>query len=187
MCDSQRHCDEPGISCDEPRVGGDERRPAAAGGSPAPARPQTGSDCLVSSNSEGLKTAVSWRSLIAQSSSARAGHRLGEQEALQLVAAHLHQDLLLALVLDPLGDDLQAERVRELDDGVDDRPGVGAVLEVHDEAAVDLQLLGRELAQVGQARVAGAEVVDREVRAELAEAAEGRLGASWCPPSPPIR
>ena len=70
-------------------------------------------------------------------------HRLGEQEALQLVAAHLHQHLLLALVLDALGDDLEAERVGELDDRVDDGARVGAVLEVLDEAAVDLELLGR--------------------------------------------
>src|ERR1017187_3288879 len=104
-----------------------------------------------------------------------ARHRLGEEKALQFVALHLLEDLLLALVLDAFGDDLQAERMRELDHGVDDGARVGAVLEIHDEAAVDLQLLGRQLSQVAEARVTGAEVVDREVRAEFAETAKRRL------------
>ena len=43
------------------------------------------------------------------------------------------------------------------------------------EQAVDLQLVDRQLAQVGEARVAGAEVVDGEAHAELADAAQ-RLG-----------
>ena len=63
----------------------------------------------------------------------------------------------------------------QLDDRVDDRARVGAVLEVHHEAAVDLQLLGRQLAQIAQARIAGAEVVDRQVHAGLAEPAERLL------------
>src|SRR5678816_115899 len=51
----------------------------------------------------------------------RAGrHRPREQEALQLVAAERAQDLMLRLGLDALGDDLQADRVRQLDDAVDD-------------------------------------------------------------------
>ena len=84
--------------------------------------------------------------------------------------------MLLPLVLDAFGDDAQAQRMRELDDRIDDRTRIDAVLDVHHEAAIDLQLLGGQLAQVAQARVAGAEVVDRQVDARRAEAAEGRLG-----------
>nr|WP_235823314.1 hypothetical protein [Azohydromonas sediminis] len=85
----------------------------------------------------------------------------------------MHEQVALHLVLDAFGDDSQSERVRHLQHGLDDRARVVAVREVGDEAAVDLQLLDRQLAQVRQARVAGAEVVDRDVDPGRAEALEG--------------
>src|SRR5207248_11083190 len=42
------------------------------------------------------------------------------------------------------------------------------------EQAIDLQLVDRQLTQVGKARIAGAEVVDREAHAEAADLAQGR-------------
>jgi len=66
--------------------------------------------------------------------------------------------------------------MREPDDRVDHGPSIGAAVDVFHEAHVDLEFLGRQLAQVAEARIAGAEVVDRQVRAQFAEAAEGLLG-----------
>ena len=49
--------------------------------------------------------------------------------------------------------------------------GVAVVaLHAHDEALVDLQLVHRQALQVGQRRIAGAEVVDRQLEAALAPA-----------------
>ena len=75
----------------------------------------------------------------------------------------------VACVLDALGDDLQAEvrgRGRR-SRGRSRRPRPGA--QVADEAAVDLHLVHRQALQVGQRGVAGAEVVDRQAHAELAQ------------------
>src|SRR5699024_402963 len=85
-----------------------------------------------------------------------------EQVALQVVAAARGEEVALGLGLDALGDHLQAEAVAEGDDGGGDL-AVGAVLaDVPHEAAVDLQQVDIELAQVGERRVARAEVVDRQ-------------------------
>ena len=54
----------------------------------------------------------------------------------------------------------------ELQDRVDERRLVRSVGHAGDERAVDLEDVDRELAQVAQRRVAGAEVVDREPDAE---------------------
>ena len=67
----------------------------------------------------------------------------------------------------------------QLDHRVDHGARVGAVLHVLHEAAVDLQLLGRQLAQVGQARVAGAEVVDRQVHAQRRPGARKVACVAW--------
>src|SRR2546427_7655562 len=47
-------------------------------------------------------------------------------------------------------------------DGVDDGRRIDRALDVADEAAVDFELVERERAQIQQARVAGAEIVERE-------------------------
>ena len=72
--------------------------------------------------------------------------------------------------LDAFGDRLQAERVGEAHDGGDDGAvvRVAASVEAVDEGAVDLQQVDREAPQVAERRVAGAEVVDRELHAEIA-------------------
>ena len=54
----------------------------------------------------------------------------------------------------------------------DDGAVFGAVFELPDEGAVDLDLLDREALQVGQARIAGAEVVDRQADAHAVDLAE---------------
>ena len=68
-----------------------------------------------------------------------------------------------------------------LDDRVDDRGAVLLLAHPRDERPVDLQRLDREPLEVRQRRVAGAEVVDREVEAESTERterAQRRLGVA---------
>ena len=64
--------------------------------------------------------------------------RAGEEVALHRVAAELAQALELDLALDALGDDLQAERAGDLDDGGDDRRVLVLGADAGDERAVDL-------------------------------------------------
>ncbi|RYE89710.1 MAG: hypothetical protein EOO75_11355, partial [Myxococcales bacterium] len=96
-------------------------------------------------------------------------HGLGEVEALHLVAAERPQELELGLDLDALGDDLEAEAVAEGQDGAGD----GHVLDVErraaHELAVDLDDVHRKPLDVRERGVAGAEVVDRDRDAELAQ------------------
>ena len=77
----------------------------------------------------------------------------------------------MARVLDALGDHGHAEAAAELDDAAHDRqvPRVGQPLH---ERAVDLDLAHRQPAQVRQAGVAGAEVVERQADPELGEPAQ---------------
>jgi hypothetical protein len=75
----------------------------------------------------------------------------------------------LSLRLDPFGHDGEAESVRQRGDARDDRSVVRVAGHRHDERPVDLQLLDGEPPQVGQRGIPGAEVVDRQVHAQLPE------------------
>ena len=96
--------------------------------------------------------------------------RPGEHEALAGVAPLEAQPLELHVVLDALGQGEQSERPSELDERVDERGRVGRAVHLRDERPVDLEHVHRELPEVGQRRVAGAEVVDGDEDAELLEA-----------------
>ena len=72
--------------------------------------------------------------------------------------------------LDALGDDAQAQAVRERDDRFHDRGVVRVRHEFAHEAAIDLEFVEREAPQVAQARIARAEIVDRNVHAHLCSA-----------------
>jgi len=61
-----------------------------------------------------------------------------------------------------------AQRHHRLHDG----PVVGLLVEVLDEAAVDLERLDGQPLQVAQRRVPGAEVVDGQMHAQLPEGAQ---------------
>ena len=101
---------------------------------------------------------------------ASAGQRAREVVALGEVAAERLEVAPGVLGLDALGDDAQAEVVGEVDRGAHDR-GVGGVDgHLDHERLVDLDHVDREPLEVGQRRVAGAEVVDRERQADLAQA-----------------
>ena len=62
--------------------------------------------------------------------------------------------------------------MRQVDDGLHDQPGIMRRRQVGDEAAVDLDLGERQLPQLKQRRIAGAEIVDGKAHALDAEARE---------------
>ena len=85
------------------------------------------------------------------------------------MCAQLHQ---LRGFLDALGRGLDAERMGELGDRMDDRARAVAGQQVVDEAAVDLELVEREALQIAERRIAGAEIVERDADAERAQRVE---------------
>src|SRR2546421_365916 len=100
--------------------------------------------------------------------------RHAEETSLPLLAAQIEQALELCRALEPFGGDADADGMRQRGDGAHDRL-VGEVrLDGAQEQPIDLQLVDRQLAQIGEARVAGAEVVDGEAHAELADLGERR-------------
>ena len=64
----------------------------------------------------------------------------------------------------------------ERDDGLDDGAGMAGGAERADKGAVDLDLAERELLQVAQARIAGAEIVERDAHPERAQRFEPLQG-----------
>ena len=110
-----------------------------------------------------------------QSGQLLAGHGPGQVEPLGPGAAQAAEDGELLLGLDALGGDLEAERVGHGHDRGDERGVVGVGAEPVDERSVDLHGVDREPLEVAERRVAGAEVVDRQVDAERLEVGEGLL------------
>src|SRR5260221_3744577 len=83
-------------------------------------------------------------------------------------------------LLDALGNDLEPERPPELDYRPGDGRAGGTGRHPGDERAVDLERIDGEPLEITQRRVAGPEVVDRQVRAErsqLFERVDGAVGA----------
>ncbi len=107
---------------------------------------------------------------------ASAGHGLGEQKALHLVAAGKAQQHPLLVGLDAFGQHLHAERVAERDDRLDDGAGIARRAQRGDEGAVDFEPVEREFLQIAQARIAGAEIVERGRDAKRAQGFELGLG-----------
>ena len=68
---------------------------------------------------------------------------------------------------DAFGEGSEAEVPAELDEDADQRVGFGGAVDRVGERAVDLDRVDRELLERGERGVAGAEVVDRDVDAEL--------------------
>ena len=88
------------------------------------------------------------------------GHRPGEQVALRLLAAELEGPLELARGLDALGHRRDAQRPGDGHHRADQARVRAVLVEAVHEAAVDLDLVDRQLLEVGERRVPGAEVVD---------------------------
>ena len=95
---------------------------------------------------------------------------LADQESLRVVDAELAQQVQRGLVLDTLGDRLDAEVLGHGDDRLHDLLIGGIDREVPDELDVDLDEGDRQVLQVGERAVAGAEVVEREAAAETTQA-----------------
>ena len=62
--------------------------------------------------------------------------------------------------------------MREADGGGDERGGAGIIRHREDEGTVELQLIDRKLAQVGERAVSGAEIVHGDLNAVVAQAAQ---------------
>ncbi len=75
-------------------------------------------------------------------------------------------------IFDPVGHHGQPQSVGEVDNGGNDQGIVGVVAERGHEVLVDLDHVDRELLQVGQRRIAGAEVVQGHSYPQLAQAGE---------------
>src|SRR3954467_1576707 len=84
---------------------------------------------------------------------ARGVERLAEEVALPLFAAQGEEALELGFLLDAFGGDGDVEGLRHRGDGAHDRLIGGMRLDLTQERAVDLQLLDRQQAQVGKARI----------------------------------
>src|SRR5690349_1193712 len=76
--------------------------------------------------------------------------RPGEQVPLAELAAHLPKAIELPAILDAFGDDPQAERPAERDDGVCEGPVVAATVGGADELASDLEDVDLEPSQVAK-------------------------------------
>ena len=100
------------------------------------------------------------------------GEWSAEQIALVLVAAQPLQGLELSARLHSLGSYLQLEAVRHGNHGVDDGGVLGVGLDIAHEAAVDLERVDWQLAQILERGVTGAEVVHCDTHAVLAELAQ---------------
>src|SRR3954464_13289711 len=77
-------------------------------------------------------------------------HRTRDVIALDQIASARHESIEGGLVLDTFGDDLEAERVSELDRRGHDRIAAAVAEHIRDEAAVDLQLLDGETTEVAE-------------------------------------
>ena len=78
--------------------------------------------------------------------------------------------------LDSLGDEVETEGVAEVDDPFQKHEVGSTGVDRVGEAAVDLDDVDREALQVGERRVAGAEVVERERDAARLQCREPLLG-----------
>src|ERR1700757_2231260 len=85
----------------------------------------------------------------------------------------LNQSMCGSWRLNAFSDQLQAEGLSEPDDGANDGQVAGVGAQVADEAGVDLEHVDWEGLQVRQHRIAGAEVVDRDLDSDFLELREG--------------
>src|ERR1051326_9335799 len=86
-------------------------------------------------------------------------HRPAEAKTLERMHPGRAQEQMLLGSLHAFRRHPHAEPAAEADHGVDDGGGVRGTLDIGDEAAVDLQAVERERAQIQQTRVAGPEIV----------------------------
>jgi hypothetical protein len=78
----------------------------------------------------------------------------GEEVALHGVDAKVAEGVHLRFAFDALGDDADVELAADLDDGFDDGSAGGTLVDVLSEGTVDLEDVGLELGEEGEAGVA---------------------------------
>src|SRR4051812_5587481 len=101
--------------------------------------------------------------------------RSREIKALEMRGAGGAERHDLRFGLDPFRDHAEPQGAAEMDDRMDDRRTLALAAHAVDEAAVDLQAIERELADVVEAGIAGAEIVERDAETHLAQAVQ-RIG-----------
>ena len=79
-----------------------------------------------------------------------------------MIASVITQVRQLCAGLDTFGENLEAQVVGQGDDCAHDGPGVRVTRQVGDERLIYLHGVDRQALQITQARIASAEVVDRE-------------------------
>ena len=96
---------------------------------------------------------------------------MAESIALRIFAAELIEFDRVGFRFHAFGDDLHPEIMGERHDRAqDDRPCAFPIL-AH-ERLIDLDRIERKSLQIGQGRIAGAEIVEREAGAKLADAGQ---------------
>src|SRR3954447_1827018 len=95
--------------------------------------------------------------------------RLAEQVPLAKLAAELTEGRELPDLLDPLGDDLKAQRPAERDDCPGECPILGPAGRRPDEFTRDLQDVDLEAPEVPEGRVPRPEVIDRDADPQSAK------------------
>src|SRR5690606_11270494 len=100
------------------------------------------------------------------------GHRLRDEESLRKVAAETREELQLLLSLDALGYHLEVHCFSERDNSLDDALVVRRLRKSLDERPVDLEGLRRQLGQVAQRGITGAEIVDVDADAQRRQVGE---------------
>ena len=98
----------------------------------------------------------------------------GEEVSLHVWASELEEYGDLFVVVDAFGDDEEVEVLGECDDGGDDGGVLAFGADRPDEGLVDLDDVEGEGSEVGEGRVAGAEVIERDVDAEGSQRVQER-------------
>src|SRR5436305_2559613 len=98
-----------------------------------------------------------------------------EVEPLRQVAPQAGQSPRAPALLDPLGNSAELPGRGQIDDARHD-VAVSVLLQATDEGTVDLELVHRESLEIGEGRVPGAEVVDRETHAHVLQLMEPLTG-----------
>ena len=97
---------------------------------------------------------------------------MGEVKPLRRMAPKSAKDRGRHLRLDALRYDDEVERPAQVDSRAHDRNAAALLAEAPHEGPIDLQLPDRQPLQVGQRRVARAEVIDRQDHAHLFQRVE---------------
>ena len=100
----------------------------------------------------------------------------GKEESLALVAADPGDSVELFLGFHTFRDHCHAKSVRETHDGVNNGVAGRIVIEVGDEASINLDDVDRESLEVTQRAVPGSEIVEGELDAEILEVVQHEQG-----------